>query len=38
MELLNLDGELKTAKDAATAAGKLLYENKKDINKSIKIK
>ena len=35
MELLNLDVELKTAKDAATAAGKLLYENKKDLNKSI---
>ena len=35
MELINLDGELKTAKDAATAAGKLLYENKKDLNKSI---
>jgi myo-inositol-1(or 4)-monophosphatase len=35
MELLNLDGGLKTAKDAAAAAGKLLYENKKDINKSI---
>ena len=35
MELLNLDGELKTAIDAATAAGKLLYENKKDLNKSI---
>jgi myo-inositol-1(or 4)-monophosphatase len=35
MELLNLDGELKTAKDAATAAGKLLYKNKKDLNKSI---
>ena len=35
MELLNLDGELKTAIDAATAAGKLLYENKKDLNKLI---
>jgi myo-inositol-1(or 4)-monophosphatase len=35
MELLNLDGELKTAKDAAIAAGKLLYENKKDLNKLI---
>jgi myo-inositol-1(or 4)-monophosphatase len=35
MELLNLDRELKTAKDASTAAGKLLYENKKDLNKSI---
>ena len=35
MELLNLDRELKTAKYAATSAGKLLYENKKDLNKSI---
>ena len=35
MELPNLDKELKTAKDAAKAAGKLLYENKKDLNKSI---
>ena len=35
MEPLNFDGELKTAKDAAKAAGKLLYENKKDLNKSI---
>ncbi|MDB4836531.1 inositol monophosphatase [Gammaproteobacteria bacterium] len=35
MELLNLDGELKTAIDAATAAGKLLYKNKKDLNKLI---
>ena len=32
---LNFDRELKTAKDAATAAGKLLYENKKDLNKTI---
>ena len=35
MELLNLERELETAKDAAKAAGKLLYENKKDLNKSI---
>jgi len=35
MELPNLNKELKTAKDAAIAAGKLLYENKKDLNKSI---
>ena len=35
MEPLNFDRELKTAKDAATAAGKLLYENKKDLNKTI---
>jgi myo-inositol-1(or 4)-monophosphatase len=35
MDLHNLDGELKTAKDAAKAAGKLLYENKKGLNKSI---
>jgi myo-inositol-1(or 4)-monophosphatase len=35
MELLNLDRELKTAKDAAKAAGKLLYKNKKNLNKSI---
>ena len=35
MEPLNFDTELKTAKDAATAAGKLLYENKKDLNKTI---
>ena len=35
MEPLNFDGELKTAKDAAKAAGKLLYENKKDLNKLI---
>jgi len=35
MEPLKLDKELKTAKDAAKAAGKLLYENKKDLNKSI---
>ena len=35
MNLLNLDGELKIAKDASEAAGKLLYANKKDLNKSI---
>jgi myo-inositol-1(or 4)-monophosphatase len=35
MEPLNFDRELKTAKDAAKAAGKLLYKNKKDLNKSI---
>ena len=35
MELLNLDVEIKTAKDAAKNAGRLLYENKKDLNKSI---
>ena len=35
MELLNLDEELKTAKDVAKAAGRFLYENKKYLNKSI---
>jgi myo-inositol-1(or 4)-monophosphatase len=35
MHLINLDEELKTAKSAAIAAGKLLRENKKDLNKSI---
>ena len=35
MEPLNLARELKTAKDSAKAAGKLLYKNKKDLNKSI---
>ena len=35
MHLINLDGELKTAKNAAKAAGKLLHKNKKGLNKSI---
>jgi len=35
MELPNLAEGLKTAKGAATAAGRLLHENKKDLNKSI---
>jgi hypothetical protein len=35
MKLPNLAEGLKTAKGAASAAGRLLYENKKDLNKSI---
>ena len=32
---MNIKDELKTAKSAAKAAGKLLHKNKKDLNKSI---
>jgi myo-inositol-1(or 4)-monophosphatase len=35
MNTLNLHKEIQTAKDAAKAAGKLLDENKKDLNQSI---
>ena len=35
MEPLDLNRDIQTAKDAAKTAGKLLYENKKDLNKSI---